>query len=129
MATTPTLYLNSIEGLTGLLDALEVLVINNTSYLERHPRVPGPYESGVRYHLEKEGHEDWLGVEALLARGLGDCEDLASYLASWYRARKGIFAKVVLKRFSKGGKVWYHAVVKLPNGTIEDPSAKLGMRG
>lgn len=129
MGTRPTLYLNSIDSAQELLNMLEQLVISNTSYLERHPRIPHPYQSGLYYDTEPEGQENWLGVEALLKAGWGDCEDLAAYLAGWYRARKQIMARVVLIRFTKGKHVWYHAVVKMPDGDLEDPSKVLGMKG
>lgn len=127
MGTTPTLILSTLDDMKALLGALESLVVANVHYLERHPEVSHPYRSGLYYDNEPIGREEWLGVEALLRAGWGDCEDLAAYLAAWYRARKGIFAKVILKRFSKKGRVWYHAVVQLPDGSIEDPSKKLGM--
>lgn len=133
MATFPTLeyssgtYSASAYTPQELLVLLEDFTEDNVAYLLSHPEVAHPYQSGVRYRRERRGQERWQGIKKLLRRKRGDCEDLAAYLAAWYRARLGIKAKVVLKRFDKHGNVWYHAIVKLPSGRIVDPSKALGM--
>lgn len=133
MPSYPVLYLErGVIGYTTktpaeLLPLLEDLVQDNEAYLLSHPNAPHPYQSRVRYQREKRGQERWLGVRRLLRKRRGDCEDLAAYLAAWYRVRMGIHAKVVLIRFAKYGTVWYHAVVLLPDGSIKDPSKALGM--
>jgi len=124
--TRPSIELDA-EDMGELLLLLEDFTRANTRYLERHPEVPHPYDTALYYDNEPLGQERWMGVKRLLTLGWGDCEDLAAYLAAWYRARRGIMAKVILQRFTKRGKTWYHAVVALPDGAILDPSKKLGM--
>ena len=118
------LVAGSIPSLYAILD---FWVANQAAWLAQHPEVPHPYDAGIRYENESPGREVWQSIRTTLRRGWGDCEDLALYLAAWYVARKGITARVRLIRFSKAGKVWYHAVVVLPDGRVEDPSRRLGM--
>lgn len=133
MSSFPTLFLEGgvyrrkAPSAGKLLVFLEELTQDNVSVLRRDRSIPHPYKSGVRYHREPKGVENWLGVRRLRKKKRGDCEDLAAYLAAWYRVRKGIHARAILIRFRKGKKVWYHAVVMLPNRRIVDPSKALGM--
>lgn len=55
--------------------------------------------------------------------GYGDCEDLAAARVAELRVKAGIKAVPWLK---KKGKIW-HVLVRYPDGTLEDPSRKLGM--
>jgi hypothetical protein len=88
---------------------------------------PGPalYESGVRYAREPAGRERWQLPSETRAIGRGDCEDLAVWRVAELRAR-GEKAKLLLRR--SGDRLW-HAMVRRGNGSIEDPSKRLGMRG
>lgn len=113
------------RSLKGLLAAL---VIANIEYLKLHPRTPLLYQSGVRYQSEPLSSEEWQDIPTILRQGVGDCEDLASWLVAEYRIRKGIRAKIHITHRRSGGMLRYHVVVRLPDGRIEDPSAKLGMR-
>jgi len=90
-------------------------------------RTPGPslYRSGVRYSREPAGRERWQLPSETRALGRGDCEDLAVYRVAELRAA-GEKAKLLLRR--SGPRLW-HALVLRGDGTTEDPSAKLGMRG
>lgn len=116
-----------LTSISQVLALLEFWVQNQSRWLLDKPSVPHPYQAGLRYKRERKGRERWQTIAQTINRKFGDCEDLSLYLAAWYRARKGINAKVILKRFQKGPIVWYHAVVQLPDGTILDPSKKLGM--
>jgi hypothetical protein len=119
----------SLEGEQGILSFLEQVTAYNTRWLESHPEAPHPYRAGWRYTLEtQDGIEDIQSYPELLKTKEGDCEDLATALAAWYRARKKIHARVILVRqVKKDGSLLYHAVVKLPDGKILDPSKRLGM--
>lgn len=94
--------------------------------------LPTLYASGVRYEREilctHNGVtgicEEWWTVAELMKRGSGDCEDLSSALASEY-ILNGEQARARAKRSSCG----WHIQVHRADGTIEDPSAKLGMNG
>lgn len=86
---------------------------------------PPLYESGARYQREPMGRERWQTARETARRKLGDCEDLAAYRVAelW---RRGIKARVHVKVVRPG---LMHIQVLLPNGKIEDPSQRLGMKG
>lgn len=91
---------------------------------------PSLYDRRVRYQRETRDPvtgqriEQWKPIYALIRDGVGDCEDLASARVAELRER-GINAKPYL---TNNKKLW-HVRVRMPDGTIEDPSARLGMRG
>ncbi len=72
---------------------LEALTQLSEDYLRTEPSVPLLYESGVRYHVEPHGLEEWQDIPTTLCRGWGDCEDLATFAAAERRVRFGIPAK------------------------------------
>ena len=88
-------------------------------------KVPDLYATRVRYTRETGGRERWQLPSETLRRGLGDCEDLAVWRVAELRSR-GEAAKLLLRQ--SGPKMW-HALVRRADGTTEDPSKKLGMRG
>ena len=108
--------------LTALLEGLVAL---NCVILEDNPRTPSIYKAGVRYVPEPRGFENWLTIDQVIRAGKGDCEDLAAARVAQLR-RVGIYARAVVIRT---GRKRFHAVVRWPDGQIEDPSKKLGMRG
>ena len=83
--------------------------------------VPPLYQSGVVY--KPEHPDEWESLDILLARGSGDCEDLAAWRAAELQ-EQGVqaFATVYNVRANK-----WHAIVRLPDGSTEDPSKVLGM--
>jgi hypothetical protein len=106
------------------------------------------YRAGIHYEREKNGTEIWPDIPSLLSGVMGkgdfpgiwgDCEDLACWRVAELRemARNApagsplkIFEKT--KPFAKwrrrsGGVYAYHALVRLPDGQLEDPSLALGM--
>jgi hypothetical protein len=105
---------------------LDALIRVNLWSLRREP-LPPLYASGVVYEREEEGQEIWLCSPALYAAGKGDCEDLASHRTAELLLQ-GIPAQVRLTYQPKAGGLLWHVTVK--RGTrVEDPSARLGMRG
>jgi hypothetical protein len=103
-----------------LLDAHWALAL---SQAKRGP-LPDIYQFG-KYELDVPGEpEDWFTPSALIgqAGGRSDCNDFAVYRAA-YLQQRGIDAVPMLMRVGPG----YHVVVQLPDGSIEDPSARLGM--
>lgn len=98
-------------------------------------RMPPLYASGVHYEEEPPGEEEWLDIPTLYRQGWGDCEDLACARAAELRHYKGIAAVpcIKTKQFPIPGSdrpmTLVHVMVLLPNGEIEDPSLRLGMRG
>lgn len=86
--------------------------------------IPPLYRSGVRYRRER-GREEWRDAPEVARSGYGDCEDLAAYRVGELLAA-GEAARAHVYRAAPG--LW-HVVVKRGDGSIEDPSRKLGMRG
>ena len=81
----------------------------------------------VRWKPEPPGAEHFDHGARVLARGWGDCDDLAPWHAASLRvAGVDRGAKAVVKK--SGPKRW-HAYVERSNGKIEDPSLTAGMRG
>lgn len=91
------------------------MTLVNRFWLQHHD-VPPLYESGVRY--QRDAREAFDTLPHVLERGFGDCEDLATW-----RAAEIPDARAVPVPVSTG----WHVVVQLPDGSIEDPSAALGM--
>lgn len=106
---------------------LQGVVTANVSYLRRHPQTPHPYEAGIRYRREPSGQEQWKGIKQILTDRHGDCEDLASYLAAWYRAHNQKAHIHLVWKQTRGGGRLFHVQVRGPSGQIEDPSRVLGM--
>jgi hypothetical protein len=91
--------------------------------LTARPQAP-LYSSGVRYRREPGTRDVWKLPSMTAADGYGDCEDLAAWRAAELRLR-GIKATPVFLPLGRLGN--WHAVVRWPNGQLEDPSAMLGM--
>lgn len=114
---------------------LESLYEINCEWLRVHPEAPGIYDDNVvthkkrmHYQQEEAGHEDWQDIPTSLALGTADCEDLACWRAAELTVRQGIKATPTFTfKPRRNGGMLYHIIVKLPDGTIEDPSKKLGM--
>lgn len=112
-----------------LLYFLEALTRCNVLWLESHPKTSMLYSSGVRYRPESTT-EAWLDIPHVLELKFGDCEDLAAWRCAELRVR-GVNARPNLKWYNRPdqGITLYHVQVRFPDGSIEDPSAKLGMKG
>lgn len=109
----------------SLLRLLNALVDLNRHELRLY-RLPPLYKSGVRYKREPKipgRREDWKTITQILKDKHGDCEDLTAWRVSELR-EQGIKAMPWL---TKHGNTW-HVVVRYPDGKIEDPSKRLGMR-
>jgi hypothetical protein len=111
---------------------LEANVLINQLYLREFPQTPLLYRSGVRYRNEPQGQgfEDFALIPAIYARGWGDCDDLAPARVAELRERFSEPANISIlwKRMGGGGKL-FHIVVRRADGSIEDPSKLLGMKG
>lgn len=106
---------------------LEYLTSINEWHLAQRS-FPPIYQSGVVYHTEETGNEDWWDIPNILANGWGDCEDLGCWRTAELR-HNGIKAEPEYKA-KKIGPIWLvHILVKWPDGRIEDPSKILGMKG
>jgi hypothetical protein len=100
--------------------ALAGLTAMNRALLKMYS-VPPLYDSGVVYRPEHP--DEWQTLDIVRARGYGDCEDLSTWRAAELQ-EEGVNAFADLYPVRPGK---WHAIVVLPNGTIEDPSARLGM--
>ena len=126
------LRFNVANNPTALNEALELLtrlnVITMREWIARGGHVPSVYElattTGFRYKPEPKGREWWQTWADNVIEREGDCEDLATHQAGYYRVVGGIPARAVTK---KTGKRVYHAVVEHAGGAIEDPSLPLGL--
>lgn len=101
----------------------------NKEYLLDYPNTVELYKSPVRYRAEV-GTEEWQDIPTTLAKGWGDCEDLATWRCGELMSR-GIEAMpyITWRDDPSRNGVMYHAVVRWPNGVIEDPSRALGIHG
>ena len=85
------------------------------------------YEIGVRYERQKEGQEDWFDVPSAVYAGRTDCKVLACWRVAELR-RAGIAAEPAFIRYDNpDGTYLFHILTQYPDGTLEDPSAMLGM--
>jgi len=108
---------------------LRALTSVDADYLHAHPEVPLLYQSGVRYQEEPPGQEDWQDVAACTRLGNGDCEDLACWRAAELvvRCHVGAAPTFISRDRANGGRL-FHIQDKYPDGRVEDPSRRLGMR-
>lgn len=111
----------------GELQALLAgLALANFAQMRAGDRFPSIYRSGIRYRREPAGQERWQTARALLQSGFGDCEDLAAYHVAWLWSRGERKARPIVRKIRPGLE---HALVRRADGRIEDPSARLGMKG
>lgn len=103
------------------------LVAVNRDFRQLYPAVPSLYASDVLYKLEDKT-EIWQDVPTTLARGCGDCEDLAAYRCADLQL-SGVAALPYVTWRQIGTRTIYHCLVRHPDGLIEDPSRALGMNG
>jgi hypothetical protein len=115
------------------------LVAVNRSFLRMHPDVPMLYDSGVRYQNEtpawmqtfekqtRQRIERFDDIPTCLARGWGDCDDLAPWRVAELRERCKEPATLRLTRKKINGRKVFHVQVRRADGHIEDPSLHLGM--
>lgn len=105
--------------------ALEGLVQLGMLDLEEGRAPLSPVGSGVVYAREPRGSERWMPPSMVLGRGQGDCEDLAGWYTAGLRV-SGIDPEARAVAVRTSPRTW-HAVVQRSDGTLEDPSAELGM--
>jgi len=100
----------------------------NKIWLEYYPKTPNLYDTEVVYKTERFS-EDWCDIPTILKKGFGDCEDLACWRCAELQQKEQINAlPYVTWRKDERGNTIYHALVRWPDGRIEDPSRALGMR-
>lgn len=89
-------------------------------------RIPPIYSGHYRYQREPPDREEWQTALQTAERRHGDCEDLCSLLLGflWASGERGARARVVSVT-----PTLRHVMVARADGRLEDPSAKLGMKG
>lgn len=116
-----------------LMILLRALYELDCLYLRENPTgVPELYSSGIRYRMEPilpngQPREDWQTIPETVARGEGDCEDVACYYAAWQTVRVGRKCApiAILQEGALNGYRLIHIVAEFPDGTREDPSRVL----
>lgn len=119
------------QGERELQLALDVLTAIDVKEIGWY-RLPALYKSGVRYARDvchapqvPGACERFLSAAQCNKERVGDCDDLACWRAAELILAGDIEARAIPRRSSVG----WHIVVRHGDGTIEDPSAKLGMKG
>lgn len=115
--------------------ALNVTIATNLYLMRSMPEAfPPLYASGVRFAPEPWAGkiEEFAHALKVLARMAGDCDDLVAYRVAELRAFGCRLAgtppeKATVRIYGRDKKM--HAQVRREDGTIEDPSRLLGMRG
>lgn len=112
---------------------LDALFQNDVDIFKTY-KMPDLYRSGVRYKsmappCEELPGDVWLDAPMLLATKMGDCKDLSCYLAAQRTVYEGRPCRPATQppKFD-GDFSLYHIVVLYNDGSVEDPSLKLGMK-
>lgn len=109
---------------------LNTLLVTLTAFnveLLRTGRFPRLYSSGVVYREDPDGLELWSDAAFCIARGYGDCKKLSAWRGAELRL-DGIAAEPLVKwAVMPDGQRRFHVLLRLPDGTEEDPSKLLGM--
>lgn len=115
-----------LAGPPEALDALEALVYRDQRQLARG-HFPPLYQAGVRYRREP-GANHWQTAREVLAARSGDCEDLAAWRVAELR-ESGEDRKAYCMIRHGGRPGLWHILVRRGDGSTEDPSKILGMKG
>lgn len=110
--------------------ALEAVTRLNQSMLGNGEVIPfdrALKRFNIRWQPEPPGQEHFDHAKTVIARGWGDCDDLAPYHAASLR-HSGEDPKARAIVYKSGPQRW-HAVVQRGDGTIDDPSKRAGMPG
>lgn len=129
----------------GLLDWV---VFANAIMLRCNPHILPMYEYArrgkIKYIRQPNGPgvEKFVGIPTILHQGGGDCDQLCCWRVAELRVRgspdypTGEQANLKLIKYDRPGKpLLYHVVIEraptrqFPQGWIEDPSRRLGMKG
>ncbi len=108
---------------------LQALVMVNRIALRSDPRIPPLYSSGVRYIREPKGRETFRDLYVTIANKGGDCAHLAAWrVAELQETGENATIRISWVVTRRGPRV-FHVLVRRGDGSIEDPSKLLGMKG
>lgn len=123
-----------VQDRGGVELSLAALVAWDTMWLrlqrELGQQIPPLYASGVRYARDGIGYERWKSIPVAMRDGTGDCKVLAAWRVAELRVSevdRGA-TPLVVEAGGPYSRQW-HVVVRRSDGSIEDPSLVLGMRG
>lgn len=122
------------KGAEDIQLALDCLTTYNEHWLRRNPRAPSLYSSGVVWKRDvclapnvAGACERFVALPLLLQDGFGDCDDLGPARAAELRVR---FNEPKARAFPiRSPGIGWHILVRRQDGTTEDPSKRLGMKG
>lgn len=119
------------ESRECLLAILEALVQCNVAMYRRYPSAHCcPHCAGVKYDPSRavaeaaQHRQRFVSADRLIAAQVGACGSIAAMVAARMRViegKPGAFVDLL----SKPGRSQFHAVVRLPDGSIADPSKEL----
>lgn len=108
---------------------LQALVMVNRIALKSDKRIPPLYRAGVRYIREPQGVETFRDLYMVILNRGGDCAHLAAWrVAELQEAGENASLRIQWKVTRRGPRL-FHVLVRRGNGSIEDPSKLLGMKG
>lgn len=110
-----------------LCNAVYELVGENLAYFDTKKTAIDIMDYPIRYQRETRGMNEFLNVRDLMARGVGDCEDLAAALVAYFLFL-GYQARPVL---TQTGAHMYHVTLEVferGEWVHIDPSRLKGMR-
>jgi hypothetical protein len=120
------------KGIALTFKALvESVAEQNRLLMSKHP-LPALYESGVVFRNEPwcSKFETLATAPVVYRRGWGDCAHLVAWRIAELR-NQGVAAtcKIYWRVHKKAGATvrLFHVEVRLPDGSVEDPSRFLGM--
>lgn len=121
---------NKAETLLRLID---VLAESGYQAIREGQNIPPLYHSGIYYKtcvpLNSCQWDTWKDAVEVARDGHGDCKDLVAYRIAELRAR-GIAARPLAEiDMNSAGIPLYHFTLVRADGTKEDPSVLLGMKG
>lgn len=106
---------------------LEALAQINLEWLREHPETAPLFQSARYRDDSHKRYDEWCDIPTTGTRQHGDCDDLVPWRIAELRLR-GINARPMARYQGHGPHATYHVLVRLPDGTTEDPSHILGMR-
>lgn len=112
---------------TKWIEFLKDMVKRNIRII-KNDNLPSIYDAGIEYKQENRGEENWRTADQVFSDGYGDCEDLAAYRAAELQLA-GIDAQPeIIPIKITNSRRSYHARVRLPDGSVDDPSITLDPR-
>lgn len=124
--TFPALSASEAALLLPALEAINLSQLQDMAARGPVPSVIGAIQAGLIRYRRRDPQEEWVNYRELLARGVGDCEDLSAAVAAELVFR-GVPAEAWPYQTSTPGLV--HVIVRAEPWGFLDPSRSAGMGG